>query len=370
VSVLLTTPFRTIPALPLATWEAEFVARRSPLSKAEVADCHAACQGWAVLLDQAIGETSLNDADAIAKKNLLRTTEADGATFKTYSAYWHPFAHKVKDLFDPRYKDGVYYPVGVAGPPTGYYLSIAGFKVVYQGGPGCLSSRGQTCANGERYDPNRSMLGASVATDPNAPSINRSIAASMLRYDRWFGTTPPPTPPPPPSPWSFRQGIIPRTNRNRPGRAMNPTWITIHETGNSTVGANAEMHRRFLQQGGGQESVSFHLVVDDKEAVQLLPFTEIGYHAGDGCDDFVNDHGCFRSIAIETCVNADGNWEQTLRNLVKTAAKLIRDDPELSVERIAQHNRWSQKNCPARIRAQGRWQSLITQIDLAVRGQQ
>jgi hypothetical protein len=26
------------------------------------------------------------------------------------------------------------------------------------------------------------------------------------------------------------------------------------------------------------------------------------------------------------------------------------------------------KNCPARIRAQGRWQSLITQIDLAVRG--
>jgi hypothetical protein len=203
MTITLRTPFRSIPALPLSTWQKEFEARQSPVPLSDIANCYAACEGWALLLDQAIGETSLKDPDAIEKKNLLRTTEADGSTFKTYSAFWKPFAIKYKELFDPHYKGGVYY-VGGSGQPPGYDLSLAGFKVIYQGGPRCLSTQGIDCANGERYDPNADMMSQATADNPNAPSINRSIAASMLRYTRWFGTTtvpppPPGTPPPPPT---------------------------------------------------------------------------------------------------------------------------------------------------------------------------
>ena len=229
-TVSLTTPFRTIPALPLATWRKEFADRQSPVTQAEVDDCFAACGGLAIALDQAIGETSLKDADAIRDKNLLRLTEADGSTFRTYSAHWKPFAEYVRRVFDPGYKGGVYYPKQAAaltyadgGRSDGYNLSLAGYKTVYIGGRGCLDSRGQTCANGERYDPNRPMTGASVVTDPNAPSINRSIAASMLRYERWFGA-PAPQPGPEPVPGEIVFGRVPR-----------PVGMQVRIIGNNTA---------------------------------------------------------------------------------------------------------------------------------------
>lgn len=163
----------------------------------------------------------------------------------------------------------------------------------------------------------------------------------------------------------YRVSLIPASNYNRPQDPMNaggPRYLTVHETGNTNAGANAEMHRRFTHQGGGPENVSFHLVVDDVEAIQLLPFSEIGWHAGDGCDSRQSDLGCFDSIAIETCVNRDGNWEQTLRNLIRLCAKTIRENPSLSGDRIRQHNAWSGKNCPERIRREGRWDWLVSEV--------
>lgn len=167
------------------------------------------------------------------------------------------------------------------------------------------------------------------------------------------------------NPLAFRVALIPATNYNRPQTALNaggPRYVTVHETGNTNTGANAEMHRRFTHEGGGTESVSFHEVVDDREAIQLLPFTEVGWHAGDGCDNRQTDLGCFDSIAIETCVNRDGNWEQTLRNLIALIAKNIRETPSLSADRIRQHNAWSGKNCPERIRREGRWDWLVSEV--------
>lgn len=164
----------------------------------------------------------------------------------------------------------------------------------------------------------------------------------------------------------YRVAHIPRTNPNRPRTPMNaggPRFITVHETGNTRTGANAEMHRRFVsEQQGGPENVSFHLVVDDREAIELLPFTEIGFHAGDGCDNRGTDFGCFDSIAIETCVNADGHWERTLDNLAALCAKLIREQSSLDPDPLRQHHTWSGKDCPQRIRASGRWNELRTRV--------
>lgn len=176
---------------------------------------------------------------------------------------------------------------------------------------------------------------------------------------------------------ALRVSLIPFGLGNRPGTklaaSITQPYITIHETANPARSANAEMHRTFTHGGGGKDSVSFHFVVDDKEAIQLLPLDEIGYHAGDGCDDYPEDVGCFGSVAIETCVNAGSNWEQTLRNLEELCAAIILQDKRInfgdgrykgkfSAVKIAQHNAWSGKNCPTKIRASGRWPSLLVNI--------
>jgi N-acetylmuramoyl-L-alanine amidase len=171
----------------------------------------------------------------------------------------------------------------------------------------------------------------------------------------------------------IKQQMIPFSNDNRPGDKLNnaPLWITIHDTGNPSVGADAQMHADFVYNGGGEHEVSFHGTVDDHEAFQMLPADEVGWHAGDGCNDRSTDLGCFQSFAIETCVNADGNWAQTKLNLIDFVAAIITGDPRInfagrkgqfSVDRIAQHNKWSGKDCPHRIRAEGSWNAILTMI--------
>lgn len=161
----------------------------------------------------------------------------------------------------------------------------------------------------------------------------------------------------------FRVALIPEGNPNRPGYPMRPEWVTVHETGNPRPGANAEMHRRFVHAGGGPEGVSFHFVVDDHEIIQLLPLTENGWHAGDG----PNGPGNRTSIAIETCVNSDGDWERTLGNLAALLAVLCRQYG-WGVDRIVQHHRWSGKDCPHRIRAERRWERLLAEVERRMSG--
>lgn len=155
----------------------------------------------------------------------------------------------------------------------------------------------------------------------------------------------------------FRVSLIPEGNRNRPAYPMRPESVTVHETANTAPGANAEMHRRFVHNGGGSEGVSFHFVVDDREIIQLLPLNENGWHAGDGA----TGRGNRTSIAIETCVNRDADWERTLQHLIQLLVALCRRFG-WDTSRIVQHNHWSGKNCPARLRAEGRWEWLLTQV--------
>lgn len=163
----------------------------------------------------------------------------------------------------------------------------------------------------------------------------------------------------------LREGIIPATNANRPKLPMTPKWITVHETANTSTGANAEMHRKFLVNGGGSEGVSFHWCVDDKEAVHLIPDDEAAWHAGDGREGVGNR----QSIGIETCVNRDGDWAATRRNLAQLVAYLMRRHG-IPLGNVVQHNRWSGKNCPSQIRAQGLWAGTLAAIQSAYNAQE
>lgn len=176
--------------------------------------------------------------------------------------------------------------------------------------------------------------------------------------------------------------ILSASAPNRPGRKL-PTdgqlYIVIHETGNTNVGADAASQINYLKSAEAQSrSVSYHLSVDDHAIVQGLPLDEIGWHAGDGCDDPAVDIGCFRSVAIETCVNRDGNKEQTRRNLAELIARICAGDPafdwgggssrgRFDIDHLAQHN-WvsdDRKDCPHFIRAENFWSTLMTWVDEA-----
>ncbi|WP_077621995.1 peptidoglycan recognition protein family protein [Sediminibacillus massiliensis] len=130
----------------------------------------------------------------------------------------------------------------------------------------------------------------------------------------------------------------------RPAYSMNPEYITIHNTANASKGANAEMHSRYLLNGGGGRGASWHFTVDDKEIYQHLPTNENGWHAGDGA----NGSGNRKSIGIEICENADGDFEKAVANAQWLVRKLL-DDHDLSIDRVVPHKHWSGKNCPRKL---------------------
>ncbi len=132
--------------------------------------------------------------------------------------------------------------------------------------------------------------------------------------------------------------FIPSGNRNRPGTRIVPTHITVHETANTSKGANAEVHARYLKGADARNrSVSWHFTVDDKIIFQHLPTNEMGWHAGARAN--------LVSIGIELCVNSDGDFERTKKNAQWLIRKLM-DDLNIPLSRVVTHYDWTKKNCP------------------------
>lgn len=141
---------------------------------------------------------------------------------------------------------------------------------------------------------------------------------------------------------SIKKDLIPKSNGNRPGYAMNPDFITIHNTSNTDKGADAKMHANYVKQP--DTAVSWHFTVDDSEIYQHLPLNENGWHAGDG----TNGTGNRKSIGIEICENADGDFDKAVKNAQWLIKKLMKDY-HISLDRVVPHKKWSGKNCPDRL---------------------
>ena len=138
------------------------------------------------------------------------------------------------------------------------------------------------------------------------------------------------------------------------GRSNPCTYLTIHDTANKDRGANAAAHANL--QSRLWDWATWHWTVDDKEAVQSYDESFQLWHAGDG-----RGPGNLASIAIEMCVNVDGDFNQAVANLIDLAADIVRRRNITQIN-VVQHNRWSGKNCPASIRAQGRWAAIVAAI--------
>ncbi|MFH5780592.1 N-acetylmuramoyl-L-alanine amidase [Heyndrickxia oleronia] len=157
----------------------------------------------------------------------------------------------------------------------------------------------------------------------------------------------------------IHQKFIPASNTfTRPGIKMKPEYITIHETDNTSRGADDEAHAN-LQYRGNSRQASWHFTVDDDSIYQSLPTNEVGWHAGDG-----NGDGNMKSIAIEICVNSDGNFIKAVENAVWLTRKLM-NDHNIPVSKVVQHHHWSGKNCPRNLRSGAKgieWKDFITMV--------
>jgi len=141
----------------------------------------------------------------------------------------------------------------------------------------------------------------------------------------------------------IRQQLVTSTDRIYGGVNRGLT-VTIHETANYTLGAGAQAHAN-LQSKGNVCAASWHGQVDDELAIQSFPFTAQCWHAGDG-----RGPGNLDSIALELCVNPDSDWEKTVRNGAEWTQMILAEKGH-TVESVVQHNHWSGKDCPDRLRA-------------------
>lgn len=152
--------------------------------------------------------------------------------------------------------------------------------------------------------------------------------------------------------------LLPKAKR--PGYKMAAKYITVHDTGNASKGANAKMHNSYVHNNA--PNPSWHFTVDDKGIYQHLPLTENGWHAGDG----TNGKGNRESIGVEICMNKDGNRAKAEANAAWLCAKLTREVASLKPfpACMRQHYDWNKKNCPSQLRGRKNgWSGFLAAIE-------
>lgn len=149
---------------------------------------------------------------------------------------------------------------------------------------------------------------------------------------------------------------------NRQNLPMEPRGTVYHETGNSRPGTGAEHHARWQRDGTeghpdnrpGGPNIGVHFYNDAGTVVQTLPVNVQGIHSGDQLRNSTR-------IAVEQCVNIDGDLEGAEATAEALHATLLRDVIGTTVEKGL--DRHSTGACPARLNRLGEWSQ--TKADVA-----
>lgn len=149
--------------------------------------------------------------------------------------------------------------------------------------------------------------------------------------------------------------LLPVGAPNRPSLALRPRYVTVHNTGNASEGADAEAHARYLLgAGAAARKVSWHFTVDEERVVQHLPVEEQGWHAG-------SRKGNAQSLGIEICMNADCDEARANARAARLVAALL-DDLGLALSAVVPHRFWTGKRCPERLLAPERWRAFLGEV--------
>ena len=134
---------------------------------------------------------------------------------------------------------------------------------------------------------------------------------------------------------------------------MTPEFITIHNTGNEK--STAKNERAWLTNLQNTRTASYHIVIDEHEAIECIPLNEVAWHAGDG-----NRKGNRASIGIEICES--GDYQKTWRNAVHLAARLLHER-KMGTDKLRRHFDWSGKICPRLMHDNGTWRTWFKFVE-------
>lgn len=122
--------------------------------------------------------------------------------------------------------------------------------------------------------------------------------------------------------------------------SMTPKYVTVHNTDNPNA-ASAKNEIAYMISNNNQ--VSYHVAVDDVEAIQGIPFNRNSWACG-------NNTGNRESIQVEICKNKLGAsspiFKKAEANAVEVCAQLLKQFG-LGIDRLKSHRDWNGKNCPS-----------------------
>ena len=125
-----------------------------------------------------------------------------------------------------------------------------------------------------------------------------------------------------------------------PNVKMNPTSITVHNTGN--IGAPAKNNHNYMKNcnKSGERAASWHFTVDDKEIYQAQSTNYKCWHAGTAAG---ND----TSIGIEICMFNDAARQKKCYENAIALIKILMSFHGFNINQVKRHKDWSGKHCPA-----------------------
>lgn len=136
--------------------------------------------------------------------------------------------------------------------------------------------------------------------------------------------------------------------------AMTPAGIVVHNTA-GTASAREEAAAMIASAA----ATSFHVVIDEAEAVECIPFARNAWHAGDGAAGYANR--CLIGVEIARSMDTTSDrFDQAEANAALYIAHVCRQYGWTSAQ-LHQHNWYSSTACPHRTKTH--WQTFLKQVD-------
>lgn len=154
-------------------------------------------------------------------------------------------------------------------------------------------------------------------------------------------------------------------NNNFNSADVEKKYIVIHDTGNQSGGANAEMHYRYFNSAYRGSSANYF--VDKDSIIETVdPVTKYSWHCGDGRgkNGITNQN----SIGIEICIPIDGNYEMAVSH-TKDLVVCLMEVFNIPIENVVRHFDASGKICPRSMSDNGwaRWDKFKKEVNQIVK---
>ena len=135
---------------------------------------------------------------------------------------------------------------------------------------------------------------------------------------------------------------------------MTPQGIIVHNTA-GTASAMEEAQAMCTN----DSAVSFHVVIDEENAVECIPFSRNAFHAGDGSAGYANRHLIGLEIARSMDAESD-RFDRAEANAAEYIAHVCVQYGWTSAQ-LHQHNWYSATECPHRTKTH--WSDFLAKVD-------